>query len=122
MNPVKGQFQQRKEKKLTKVISEYYLKSDPTNEGSLVIYNIKDFGSGYWVLTEKYSGEGEKFSLLLLVDYDFNILAKASGNTPLSSCFSANVLKYLGKVQKTIIIILFTTATCGDEFFFCCGC
>jgi len=26
------------------------------------------------VLTEKYSGEGEKFSLLLLVDYDFNIL------------------------------------------------
>jgi len=49
------------------------------------------------VLTEKYSGEGEKFSLLLLVDYDFNILAKASGNTPLSSCFFSQCAQVSGK-------------------------
>jgi len=44
MNPVKDNFSKGK-KKLTKVISEYYLKSDPTNEGSLVIYNIKDLAA-----------------------------------------------------------------------------
>ncbi|WP_265442788.1 M56 family metallopeptidase [Acetivibrio straminisolvens] len=92
-----GKISAKDRKKLTEVVSEYYKKSDPANNGSLIIYNIKDCDSGYLVLTEKYSGEGENFSLLFLIDFDFNIVAKASGNMPISPCFSANLVEHQGK-------------------------
>lgn len=80
-------------KKITSAINEYYLKIDPDSKEILKIYNIKRYGDNYLVLTNKYRGEGESFSILFLVDHNFNITAKASGDIPISPCFSANVIK-----------------------------
>ena len=97
-NPSKeGTISAEDKRKLAAVVTEYYLKADPANKGTLRIYNIKKYGSGYLVLTEKYRGEGESFSVLFLVNYDFNIVAKAPGDIPKSPCFSANVVKDQGK-------------------------
>jgi beta-lactamase regulating signal transducer with metallopeptidase domain len=97
-NPPKGgTISEEDKRKLTDVVSEYYMKADPANKGTLKIYNIKKFGSSYLVLTQKYRGEGESFSVLFLADSGFNIVAKASGDIPISPCFSANVVKYQGK-------------------------
>jgi hypothetical protein len=93
-NPFKeGTISAEDKRKLADVVSEYYLKTDPANKGTHRIYNIKKYGSGYLVLTEKYRGEGESFSVLFLVNHDFSIVAKAQGNMPISPCFSTNVVK-----------------------------
>jgi hypothetical protein len=97
-NPPKGgTISEEDKRKLADVVSEYYLNADPANKGTLKIYNIKKFGSSYLVLTQKYRGEGESFSVLFLADSGFNIVAKAPGDIPISPCFSANVVKYQGK-------------------------
>jgi len=97
-NPPKGgTISEEDKRKLADVVSEYYLNADPANKGTLKIYNIKKFGSSYLVLTQKYRGEGESFSVLFLTDSGFNIVAKAPGDIPISPCFSANVVKYQGK-------------------------
>jgi len=97
-NPFKeGTISAEDKRKLADVVSEYYMKADPANKGTLKIYNIKKFGSSYLVLTQKYRGEGESFSVLFLVDDVFKIVAKAQGDIPISPCFSANVVKYQGK-------------------------
>lgn len=97
-NPPKGgTISEEDKRKLADVVSEYYMKADPANKGTLKIYNIKKFGSSYLVLTQKYRGEGESFSVLFLADSGFNIVAKAPGDIPISPCFSANVVKYQGK-------------------------
>ncbi|QCX34485.1 hypothetical protein FDN13_12665 [Caloramator sp. E03] len=97
-NPSKeGTISEGDKRKLEAAVTEYYLKADPANRGTLRIYNIKKYGSGYLVLTEKYRGEGESFSVLFLVNHDFNIVAKAPGDIPKSPCFSANVVKDQGK-------------------------
>ncbi|NSW92466.1 MAG: hypothetical protein HPY74_17715 [Firmicutes bacterium] len=93
-NPSKeGTISGEGKRRLEDVVDEYYLEADPANKGTLRIYNIKKYGSGYLVLTEKYRGEGESFSVLFLVNHDFSIVAKAQGNLPISPCFSANVVK-----------------------------
>jgi|LFRM01.1.fsa_nt_gb beta-lactamase regulating signal transducer with metallopeptidase domain len=98
VNPPKGgTISEEDKRKLADVVSEYYMKADPANKGTLKIYNIKKFGSSYLVLTQKYRGEGESFSVLFLADSGFNIVAKAPGDIPISPCFSANVVKYQGK-------------------------
>lgn len=98
VNPPKGgTISEEDKRKLADVVSEYYMKADPANKGTLKIYNIKNFGSSYLVLTQKYRGEGESFSVLFLADSGFNIVAKAPGDIPISPCFSANVVKYQGK-------------------------
>lgn len=84
-------------KKLETSISEYYLRVDPNNRGTLKIYNIKKYGSGYLVLTEKYRGEGESGTILFLINNGYSIKAMASGNVPISPCFSANIVRDQGK-------------------------
>lgn len=84
-------------KKLETSISEYYLRVDPNNEGILKIYNIKKYGSGYLVLTEKYRGEGESHTILFLIDNGYSTKATASGHMPISPCFSANIVRDQGK-------------------------
>ncbi len=97
-NPSKEETISAEDKrKIAAVVTEYYLKADPANKGTLRIYNTKKYGSGYLVLTEKYRGEGESFSVLFLVNHDFNIVVKAPGDIPKSPCFSANVVKDQGK-------------------------
>jgi len=83
----------RSEKKLGAAIDGYYLNTQPMNMGALKIYNIKRYGNGYLVLTEKYRGEGHSFSDLFLIDNRFKITAVASGNMPIRQCFSANVVR-----------------------------
>lgn len=84
-------------KRIEAAIEEYYLAVDPNNKGELKIHNIKEHGTGYLVLTEKYSGDGHSGTILFLVDKDFSATAAASGDIPLSPCFSANVVKHQGK-------------------------
>lgn len=85
------------ERLIQNAISNYYLKSEPDNYGTLKIYNIKKYNNSYLCLSEKYRGEGQRYSDLFLIDSNFNIKAKAPGNIPISPCFSANVVKYDGK-------------------------
>jgi beta-lactamase regulating signal transducer with metallopeptidase domain len=92
-----GTVSARAKRKLADVIDQYYQVADPINKGTLKIYNIKKYGSGYLVLAEKYSGDGDIHTFLFLINRDFSIVTKAFGNMPISPCFSANVVKHQGK-------------------------
>lgn len=80
-------------KKLETAVSGYYLKADPANSGDLKIYNVKNYGGGYLVLTEKYRGMGESRTILFFVDHEYRTKMRASGDMPISPCFSANLIK-----------------------------
>lgn len=84
-------------KRIEDTAEEYYLEVDPNNKGELKIHNIKEYGTDYLVLTEKHSGDAHSGTILFLVDKDFSAKAAASGDIPLSPCFSANLVKHQGK-------------------------
>lgn len=85
-----------KEELISKAVSKYYLVQDPKNKGELKIYTTKSFKDKYLILAEKYSGDGHRLINLFLIDGDYNITAWASGETPISMCFSINKVNYNG--------------------------
>ena len=84
------------EQSIKDAVSKYYLAKEPKNKGELKIYNIKPFRDKYLVLAEKYSGDGHRFTNLLLIDEKYNTIAWTSGETPISMCFSINKVDYDG--------------------------
>lgn len=84
------------EQSIKEAVSKYYLAKEPKNKGELKIYNIKPFKDKYLVLADKYSGDGHKFTNLLLIDEKYNTIAWTSGETPISMCFSINKVDYDG--------------------------
>jgi len=85
------------EEHIKKSIEHYYSESQPHNNGTLVIEQIKDFDNGYLVMTEKYSGEGHNFDDLFLMDSNYKITHVTRGYKPLSPCFSYNKLYHNDK-------------------------
>jgi len=93
---------EEKNKRFEAVVSEYYTSINPNNVGTQKIYNItsvyeEDYAAHYLVLAENYNEEGVADTVLFLIDESYNILATAPGNIPLSPCFSANIIRYMGK-------------------------
>ena len=84
------------EKLIKEAVSQFYLTNEPYNKGELKIYNAKEFKDKYLVLTEKYFGQGERRSILLLIDKNYNVIAWTSGYTPINKCFSINKVDYDG--------------------------
>jgi hypothetical protein len=78
------------------IIELYYKKHDPLNKGKTQIFAQKEFMGGTLVLTEKYRGDGHTFVNLFLLNKDKRIIKVASGETPLSMCFTVNVIEYDG--------------------------
>lgn len=77
-------------------IESYYKKHDPSNKGETQIFSQKEFNDTTLMLTEKYSGDGHTFTNLFLLDKDKKILKMATGQTPLSMCFTVNAVEYDG--------------------------
>lgn len=77
-------------------VDKFYSNSEPKNKGDLKIYSTKSFKEEYLVLAEKYSGDGNRFSNLFLIDEKYNIKAWTTGEIPISNCFSINRAEYLG--------------------------
>lgn len=76
------------------IIESYYRKHEPSNKGKTQIFAQKAFKDGTLVLTEKYDGDGHTFTNLFLLDDHKRIIKKAQGATPLSMCFTVNVIDY----------------------------
>lgn len=77
-------------------IESYFKKHDPSNKGKTHILSQRAFNGNTLILTEKYSGDGHTFTNLFLLDKDKKILKVATGQTPLSMCFTVNAVEYDG--------------------------
>lgn len=77
-------------------IESYFQKHNPLNKGKTQIFSQKAFKDDTLILTEKYSGDGHTFTNLFLLDKDKKILKVATGQTPLSMCFTVNAVEYDG--------------------------
>jgi len=78
------------------IIESYYKKHEPSNKGKTQIFAQKAFKDGTLVLTEKYFGDGHTFTNLFLLDENKKIIKEAQGQTPISMCFTVNVIEYDG--------------------------
>lgn len=78
------------------IIESYYKIHYPGLKEKTQIFAQKEFEGGTLVLTEKYRGDGHAFTELFLLGEDKKILKVARGATPLSMCFTVNVIKYGG--------------------------
>lgn len=79
---------------LEHIIESYYKKYEPSNKGKTHIFAQKAFKDGTLVLTEKYDGDGHTITDLFFLDENKKIVKKAHGQTPLSMCFTVNVIEY----------------------------
>jgi hypothetical protein len=78
------------------IIESYYKIHYPAIKEKTQIFAQKEFEGGTLVLTEKYRGDGHAFTELFLLGEDKKILKVANGETPLSMCFTVNVIEYAG--------------------------
>lgn len=78
------------------IVESYYKKHEPSNKGKTQIFAQKAFKDGTLVLTEKYDGDGHTITNLFLLDVNKKIIKQARGQTPLSMCFTVNVIEYDG--------------------------
>lgn len=77
------------------IISSYYKSVEPSNKGDMKIFAQKTIEDKTLVLTQKYSGDGHSYTELFLISNDMKRIEKrATGFSPLSMCFSVNVLQY----------------------------
>jgi hypothetical protein len=76
------------------IIDSYYKSIEPSNRGDLKIFAQKPIDDKLLVLAEKYSGDGHSFTELFLISNDKKIEKRATGYTPLSMCFTINLLEY----------------------------
>ncbi|HUS89531.1 MAG TPA: hypothetical protein VMW91_09230, partial [Desulfosporosinus sp.] len=71
------------------------------------IFAQKPIDDKMLVLAEKYSGDGHSYTELFLISNDKKIEKRATGFTPISMCFTANLLEYenntivFGNLNKT---------------------
>ncbi|WP_425800764.1 hypothetical protein ACHOLT_11655 [Desulfitobacterium sp. Sab5] len=79
---------------ITDIINSYYKSVEPSNKGDMKIFSQKTIGDKTLMLTEKYSGDGHSNTELFLISSDMKIEKRATGFSPMSMCFSANVLQY----------------------------
>lgn len=79
------------------IVESYYKKHEPSNKGKTQIFAQKAFKDGTLVLTEKYDGDGHTITNLFLLDENKRIIKEARGQTPISMCFTVNVIEYDGK-------------------------
>ncbi len=77
-------------------VESYYKKHEPHNKGKMKIFAQKVFKIDTLVLTEKYDGDGHTYTNLFLLDENKKIIKKAQGQTPLSMCFTVNIIEYNG--------------------------
>lgn len=78
------------------IVESYYKKHEPSNKGKTQIFAQKAFKDGTLVLTEKYDGDGHTITNLFLLEGNKRIIKKARGHTPISMCFTVNVIEYEG--------------------------
>lgn len=83
-------------KTVNEIIESYHKSVEPSNKGDLEIFAQKLINDKLLVLTEKYSGEGHSYTELFLISSDKKIEKRATGETPLSMCFTINLLEYEG--------------------------
>ncbi|SDH12084.1 hypothetical protein [Desulfosporosinus hippei] len=81
---------------LGQIVESYYKKYEPSNKGKTHIFAQKVFKGGTLVLTEKNDGQGQSYTNLFFLDENKKIIKKAQGQTPLSMCFTVNVIEYDG--------------------------
>ena len=78
------------------IVESYYKKHEPSNKGETQIFAQKAYKDSTLVLTEKYTGDGHPITNLFLLDDNKRIIKKAQGATPISMCFTVNVIEYDG--------------------------
>lgn len=78
------------------IVESYYKKHEPSNNGKTQLFAQKAFKEGTLLLTEKYDGDGHTYTNLFLLDENKRIIKKAQGQTPISMCFTVNVIEYEG--------------------------
>ncbi|EHQ88724.1 hypothetical protein DesyoDRAFT_1591 [Desulfosporosinus youngiae DSM 17734] len=83
-------------KSIENTIESYYKTHLPGLKEKTQFFAQKEFEGGTLVLTEKYRGDGHAFTELFLLGDDKKILKVAHGGTPLSMCFTVNVIEYGG--------------------------
>ncbi|AFQ44364.1 hypothetical protein [Desulfosporosinus meridiei] len=81
---------------LGQIVESYYKNYEPYNKGKTHIFAQKVFMDGTLVLTEKNDGQGQSYTNLFFLDENKKIIKKAQGQTPLSMCFTVNVIEYNG--------------------------
>lgn len=79
---------------VNEIVDSYYKRFEPTNRGDLKILAQKPIDDKILVLAEKYSGNGHSYTELFLINKEKKIEKRATGFTPISMCFSANLLEY----------------------------
>ncbi len=77
-------------------VESYYKRFEPTNEGELMIFAQRPLDDKVLVLAEKYSGDGHSSTELFLINAEKRIEKRATGLTPISMCFTVNLLEYEG--------------------------
>lgn len=77
-----------------KIVDSYYKSYQPSNKGDLKILVQKPMEDKTLVLAKKYCGEGHLFTNLFIIDSNNKVEKCAQGFTPMSMCFSANLVKY----------------------------
>ncbi|ACL19035.1 hypothetical protein Dhaf_0975 [Desulfitobacterium hafniense DCB-2] len=79
---------------INEIVESYYKRFEPTNEGELMILAQRPLDDKVLVLAEKYSGDGHSSTELFLINSEKSIEKRATGFTPLSMCFTVNLLEY----------------------------
>jgi len=79
---------------INEVVESYYKRFEPTNKGELKIFAQRPIDDKVLVLAEKYSGDGHSSTELFLINAEKRIEKMATGHTPLSMCFTVNLLEY----------------------------
>lgn len=89
-----NQTKKTKEALISESINSFYAKVQPKNTGELIIYNTKTFDEDLLVLCEKTSEQGQRCSEFFILNKNYQIIASAIGEIPMSMCFSANKITY----------------------------
>jgi len=83
---------------INEIVESYYKRFEPTNKGELKILAQRPLDDKVLVLAEKYSGDGHSSTELFLINEEKRIEKRATGLTPISMCFTANLLEYENNV------------------------